>query len=147
MKNINIKILLIGLSIFVLGMFIMSCSDDGPTSPSISNFSGTWSGSIAHPAYDGGSLEIVMVEKEAIDGSYSMRLTEYIVSNGRIRVLNLGGNMTDGNRNNRSSISFTLDVDGSLWDFSGTSETSNTISGNWNVRSRTGISGIFQISK
>ena len=63
----NIKILLIGMLI-ALGMLLMSCSDDGPTSPSISDFSGTWKGGIQHPAYDGGSLEIVMVEKEAIDG-------------------------------------------------------------------------------
>lgn len=143
----NNKILLIGISILVISMLCMSCSDDGPTSPSISDFSGTWSGSIAHPAYDGGSLEIVMVEKEEIDGSYSMRLTEYIESNGRTRVLSLGGNMTEGNRNSRSSISFTLNVDGSLWDFNGTSESNNTISGTWKVRSRTGINGTFQISK
>ena len=147
MKTINIQILLIGLSILGICMLCMSCSEDGPTSPSISDFSGTWKGGIQHPAYDVGSLEIVMVEKEAINGSYTMWLTEYIVSNGRTRVLNLGGAITDGNRNDRSSVSFTLDVDGSLWDFSGTSETSNTISGNWNVRSRTGISGTFQISK
>ena len=142
----NIKILLIGISM-VLGMLFMSCSEDGPTSPSISDFSGTWNGSITHPAYDGGSLEVLMAEKERINGTYTMRLTEYIESNGRSRVLSLGGEMTDGSRNSLSSISFTLNVDGSLWDFNGTSETSNTISGNWNVRSRTGISGTFEISK
>ena len=147
MKTINFKILLIGISIVGISMWCTSCSDDGPTSPSISDFSGSWSGSISHPAYDGGSLDVNIVEEDEISGTYKMRLTEYIESNGRTLVQNIGGGIEEGQRNSRNAISFTLDVDGSQWDFNGTSEANDTISGTWKVRTKTGINGTFQISK
>jgi hypothetical protein len=145
--EINMKRLLIGLNIFLMSIFLMNCSDDGPSSPNISDYSGTWTGSIMHPAYDGGSLEVDMLEEDEISGTYKMRLTEYIESNGRTFVQNIGGGIEEGQRNSRNSISFTLDVDGSLWDFRGTSESRDIISGNWEIRNRTGINGTFQISK
>ena len=148
MRIKNIRQLVLYMSVCMLFTFFVSCSeDDGPSSPTISDFSGTWSGSILHPAYDGGSLEVLMVEKDAISGSYTMRLTEYIESNGRSRVENYGGELTEGDRNSSSSVSFTLMVSGSLWDFTGTSLAKNEISGDWKVRARPGISGTFQIKK
>jgi hypothetical protein len=143
----NIKIIPIGLLALATCLFFMSCSDDGPSSPDISDYSGTWNGSIAHPAYDGGSLEVSILEEDEISGTYKMRLTEYNESNGRSFVQNIGGGITEGLRNSRNSISFTLDVDGSLWDFTGTSESRDNIAGTWKVRNRTGINGTFQISK
>ena len=147
MNRFNMRNILSHLFISFSVMVLISCSDDGPTSPSISDYSGDWSGSIEHPAYDGGSLQVEFVEKESIGGNYSMRLVDYIESNGRSRVENYGGEVTSGNRNSRSSISFTISVRGSLWDFDGTLQADNMVSGTWNVRERTGISGTFQISR
>ena len=77
--------------IMLLAINFSACSED-PVTPELENISGKWEGPFEHPAYDGGSIKLNILDNDGnLSGSFTMRLVR--VEGSRNYVQTYGGSI------------------------------------------------------
>jgi hypothetical protein len=95
------KLLLIPLLI-IFALSFSACSED-PVTPELENISGKWEGPFQHPAYDGGSVNLNILDNDGnLSGSFTMRLVK--VYENRNFVQTYGGTITGSKVRNNNYI-------------------------------------------
>jgi len=94
---------LITVSILImLAINFSACSED-PVTPELENISGKWEGPFQHPAYDGGSVNLNILDNDGnLSGSFTMRLVK--VYENRNFVQTYGGTITGSKVRNNNYI-------------------------------------------
>ncbi len=130
------KILLIQFLLMLI-ISLSACSKD-PVSPQPSNISGSWEGSITHPAYTGGSLTLNILQTDnSISGTFRMRLVK-----GNF-VQQYSGTI-DGAKTNENNFNIWLKGTNFTW-MSELNLNSNTLKGNWSSTTVNGIKGTISV--
>jgi hypothetical protein len=118
-----------------------ACSDtSGPDEQPDAN--GTWAGTLTHPAYDGGSLTLTLIDANgAVSGNYKLILSKRVGS--RVGVEQSGGRIT-GSVANRKLTLMMERSDGDSWLLEGSLDNS-TANGEWSNSRR--VRGSFAVNR
>lgn len=118
-----------------------ACSD--ATGPEALDANGQWAGSFTHPAYDGGSLSMVLTDANgAVEGTYRLRLTR-VGSNGRAFVEQSGGRIMGSSSNGRLTLRM-LRSNGEEWLLEGRLGEASA-QGDWSTTR--GVRGTFAVNR
>ena len=139
MRNL-IKILF--AVIFTSVLFVGCTKDNNPVSPQLENISGKWEGPITHPAYDGGTVRLsILDDNGSISGTFTMRLSKNNF------VQNYSGSVSGAKV---ISNNYSLQLEGSnftwICDLNLNSK-SLTLSGDWESNQNSGIQGTVSVDK
>ncbi len=139
MRNL-IKILF--AVIFTSVLFVGCTKDNNPVSPQLESISGKWEGPITHPAYDGGTVKLsILDDNGSISGTFTMRLSKNNF------VQNYSGSVSGAKV---SSNNYSLQLEGSnftwICDLNLNSK-SLTLSGDWESNQNSGIQGTVSVDK
>jgi len=138
------KKLLVIPVILLLAMNFSACSED-PVTPQLENVSGQWEGPFHHPAYDGGSVKLNILDNDGnLSGSFTMRLVR--VEGSRNYVQSYGGSITGAKVSNKNYV---LNLEGSSFTWICNLDLNSkdlTLSGSWES-SQTSISGTMSTTK
>jgi hypothetical protein len=138
------KRLLVIPVILLLAINFSACSED-PVTPELENVSGKWEGPFEHPAYDGGSVKLNILDNDGnLSGSFTMRLVR--VEGSRNFVQSYGGSITGAKVSNKNYV---LNLEGSSFTWICNLNLNSkdvTLSGSWES-SQTSISGTLSTTK
>lgn len=96
------KTLKIVFALIFAAILFTACSED-PVTPELENISGKWEGPFQHPAYDGGSVNLNILDNDDnLSGSFTMRLVK--VYETRNFVQTYGGTITGSKVRNNNYI-------------------------------------------
>ena len=88
--------------LLMLALNFSACSED-PVTPELENISGKWEGPFQHPAYDGGSVTLNILDNDGnLSGSFTMRLVK--VYENRNFVQTYGGTITGAKVSNNNYV-------------------------------------------
>jgi hypothetical protein len=136
---------LIAASILImLAINFSACSED-PVTPELENISGKWEGPFQHPAYDGGSVNLNILDNDGnLSGSFTMRLVK--VYETRNFVQTYGGTITGAKVSNNNYI-VNLEGPDFMWVCDLDLNSKNvTLSGDWES-SQSSLSGTVSTTK
>ena len=143
MKNAkrSLNTILMVTVLIMISLSLAACSKDsnpaGP--PEITNISGKWEGQISHPAYDGGSISMTILQNDNnVSGSFRMRLV-------RGNMVQQYGGTVAGAKISDQNYTLTLTGTDFTW-ICNMNLSSNTLSGDWES-SRSSISGTISVEK
>jgi hypothetical protein len=138
------KRLLVIPVILLLAINFLACSED-PVTTELENVSGKWEGPFEHPAYDGGSVKLNILDNDGnLSGSFTMRLVR--VEGSRNFVQSYGGSITGAKVSNKNYV---LNLEGSSFTWICNLNLNSkdvTLSGSWES-SQTSISGTLSTTK
>ena len=145
MNTLNqfVKKFLLILVIIMLAVNFSACSE-GPVTPELENVSGKWEGPFQHPAYDGGSIKLNILDNDgSLSGSFTMRLVR---AGTRNYVQNYGGSIA-GAKVSDKKYSVNLEGPDFTWICNLNPNSKNvTLSGNWES-SQGSLSGTLSTTK
>ncbi len=121
-----------------------ACSED-PVSPQLENISGKWEGQFEHPAYDGGSIKLNILDNDGnLSGSFTMRLVR---TGTRNFVQNYGGSIA-GSKVSDNNYVINLEGPNFTWICNlDLNSKSLTLSGDWESSQSSGINGTVSVDK
>lgn len=142
MKNVkqSLNAILLVTVLIIMSLSLAACSkDSNPAAPEITNISGKWEGQISHPAYDGGSISMTVLQNDNnISGSFRMTLV-------RGNMVQQYGGTVAGAKISDQNYTLTLTGSNFTW-ICNMNLSSNTLSGSWES-SRSSISGTISVEK
>jgi hypothetical protein len=116
---------------------LAACGSD-PTAVSLTD---TWEGSYTHPTFPG-TLELTLSSTvETITGTFTLR---YGLSGGGIQ--NYGGTVT-GTRPSATTVAFSIEAAPFTWNFTGSLQGDNRMTGTWESTTSSGIQGTFEVER
>jgi hypothetical protein len=135
------RILVLG-TLLAAGVTSGACSDATGPEP-VRDASGAWSGPFNHPAYDGGSLSMNLIDvRGTISGTYTLRLSRGSRDSGRVFVETSSGKVTGASGDGRLTLSLSR-TDGE-WILAGRFTGQNSASGDWLLGN---VNGDFEIER
>jgi len=138
------KRLLVIPFILLLAMNFSACSED-PVTPELENVSGKWEGPFEHPAYDGGSVKLNILDNDGnLSGSFTMRLVR--VYENRNFVQTYGGSIA-GSKTSDKKYVLNLEGPNFTWICNLDLNSQNlTLNGNWES-TQSSLSGTMSTTK
>ena len=140
MKNL-IKLF---LAVVFATLLFTACSND-PVSPQLENISGKWEGPFEHPAYDGGSIKLNILDNDGnLSGTFTMQLVRTGTHN---LVQNYGGSIA-GSKVSDNNYVINLEGPNFTWICNlDLNSKSVTLSGDWESSQTSGIHGTMSAEK
>lgn len=138
------KRLLVIPLLMLLAINFSACSED-PVTPELENISGKWEGPFEHPAYDGGSINMNILDNDGnLSGSFTMRLVR--VNGSRNFVQTYGGSINGSKVNDKNYV---INLEGSNFTWVCNLDLNSQeikLSGDWES-TQSSISGTLTVQK